>query len=67
MESIFKIKCRNIKARQSGQTREGIGAVTVRLLRCHAFADAPDTSVVLCFPREGGQGGEWRSGDGGGK
>lgn len=57
----------NLKARQSGQTREGIGAVAVRLLRRHAFADAPNTSVVLCFPGEEGQDGEWRSGDGGGK
>lgn len=70
MESIFFFKQKlspNIKARQSGQTREGIGAVAVRLLRRHAFADAPNTSVVLCFPGEEGQDGEWRSGDGGGK
>ncbi len=37
-----------IKARESGQTREGIGAMAVRLLRCHAFTDASNTSVVLC-------------------
>lgn len=36
------------KARERGQTREGIGAMAVRLLRCNAFTDAPDTSVVLC-------------------
>lgn len=41
--------------------------MAVRLLRRNAFADAPNTSVVLCFPGEEGQGGEWRSGDGGGK
>lgn len=34
-------------------------------MRRHAFADAPNTSVVLWFPGEGGQGGEWRAGDGG--
>lgn len=51
--------------RGSGQTREGIRAVAVRVLRRHAFADAPNTSVVLWFPGEGGQGGEWRAGDGG--
>lgn len=38
---------------ESGQTREGIGAVAVRLLRCHAFTDATNTSVVLCFPGGG--------------
>lgn len=53
--------------RESGQTREGIGAMAIRVLWRHAFADAPNTSVVLCFPREGGQDGEWRSGDGRGK
>lgn len=41
--------------------------MAVRLLRRHAFADAPNTSVVLCFPGEEGQDGEWKSGDGGGK
>lgn len=41
--------------------------MAVRLLWRHAFADAPNTSVVLCFPGEEGQDGEWRSGDGGGK
>lgn len=25
--------------------------MAVRLLRCHAFTDAPDSSVVLCFQR----------------
>lgn len=42
------------KARESGQTREGIGAVAVRLLRAHAFTDAPNTSVVL-WVEDGGQ------------
>lgn len=37
------------------------------MLRRHAFADAPNTSVVLCFPGEEGQDGEWRSGNGGGR
>lgn len=46
-----------IKARESGQTREGKGAMAVRLLRCHAFTDAPNTSVVLWLPGEGDQGG----------
>lgn len=40
---------------KSEQTREGIGAVTVTLLRCHAFADASNASVVLCFPGRVGQ------------
>lgn len=49
-----------IKARESGQTREGIGAMAVRLLRCHAFTDAPNTSVVLCS--RGGRSGWWMEG-----
>lgn len=56
-----------LKAWESGQTREGIGAMAVRLLRCHAFTDAPNTSVVLCSPREGGQGGGWEAGGEGGR
>lgn len=49
-----------IKARESGQTREGIGAVAVRLLRSHAFTDAANTSVVLCS--RGGRSGWWMEG-----
>lgn len=41
-------KTQKLKARESGQTREGIGAMAVRLLWCYAFTDAPNTSVVLC-------------------
>lgn len=43
-----EIKCQKLKAREFEQTREGIGAMAVRLLRCHAFTDSPNTSVVLC-------------------
>lgn len=52
LEKIVQIKKRGT----SGQTREGIGAMAVRL-RCYAVTDAPDTSVVLCSQGEGGQGG----------
>lgn len=45
---ISKTVRKSKRGRESGQTREGIGAVAVRLRR-HAFTDAPDTSVVLCF------------------
>lgn len=45
---ISKTVRKSKRGRESGQTREGIGAVPVRLWR-HAFTDAPDTSVVLCF------------------
>lgn len=66
-------KARKQKARESGQTREGIGAVAVRLLRRYAFTDAPNTSVVLCFPGrevrvvDGGQDEEEQSGGGRGR
>lgn len=52
-----------IKSEGNGQTGEGIGAMAVRLLGCHAFTDAPDTSVVLCSrggkAGDGGGGGGW--------
>ena len=37
-----------------GQTRKGIGAMAVRLLRAHACTDATDAGVVLC-QGEGGR------------
>lgn len=46
---------RKLKVRENGQTREGIRTMAVRLLGCHAFTDAPNTSVVLCSKGEGSQ------------
>lgn len=69
-KKMVKVRIRNLKMQEkikskqkqgkSGQTREGIGAVAVRVLRRHAFVDAPDTSVVLfvffcVFPPRGGR------------
>lgn len=38
---------KQLKVSGGGQTGEGIGSMAVRLLRCYAFTDATDTSVVL--------------------
>lgn len=60
IKKMVKVRIRNLKMQEkykflkskpkqgkSGQTREGIGAVAVRVWRRQTFVDAPDTSVVL--------------------